>query len=135
MTSILTPGGSVLLMTSSLAVIVVDYLHGVRADLAANVENDGGLVLVVGERALLGHAVFGVTDIAHPDRRAAHVLDDDVVELVDAARRGPGFERPARWAADDASAGRFDVLGLNRCFDVLRAQVVGVQLVQIHDRC
>ena len=35
--------------------------------------------------------------------------------------------------ANDASAGRFDVFGLDRALDVLRAQVVGVQLVEIEE--
>ena len=39
---------------------VVDDLDGVRADLAADVQHDGGLALVIRESALLRHAVFGV---------------------------------------------------------------------------
>ena len=72
-----------------------------------------------------------MADVADADRRAADVLDDDVVELLDvldaAQRANAHFGGPAH----DASAGRFDVLGLDRALHVLRAQVVGVQLVEI----
>jgi hypothetical protein len=110
---------------------VLDHAHRVHADLAANFEHDGRLVLVIRKAALFAHAVFGVPDITDTNGRAGDVLNDDVVEFIDVLDAAERADAELGGAPNDAPARRFDVLGLNRPLDFLRAQVVGIQLVQV----
>ncbi len=122
-----------LLQTGQPPLNLFHHFDGIGAGLPAHIENHGGLVFVVSEAAPLGHAVLGVADIANADRRAAHVLDDDVVELRNGFHASQRSHAHLDGTAHNASAGRFDVFALQRSFDFLRGELIAVELVQIHE--
>ena len=95
MTSTLTPDGKVCVEHLQALANCVDDLNGVGADLPPHVENDSGLAFVIGEGAALGHAVFGVADVANADRRAADVLDDDVCRTLRLLATRPSVRTPS----------------------------------------
>ena len=64
---------------------------------------------------------------------AGHVFDDDGAELVDVIEAAHGADAHFGGATDDAAAGSFNVFRAEGAFDFLGAEVVGVQLVDVHE--
>ena len=72
----------------------VDGLDGVRAALAADLQDHRRHAVEHRERPTLFGPVFGPTDVADPDRRAVHRLDHEIVEIArirDSTERSKGL--------------------------------------------
>ena len=123
--------GELALHVFELEVERIDDLDGIDTGLAADLDDDGWGALVVSEAAALAHTVFDLADVLDANRSAAHIFDDDVVEIFNGFDAAEGADTELGLTGDDAAAGGFDVFAHDGTLNLLGAEVVSVHLVDV----
>src|SRR5690606_7745994 len=90
-------------------------------------DGNGGLAVEADADALVERTDLDARDIAHPDRIAVHLADDDGAELFGGAQVGLRQHREFHVAALYAAGRNLDILPAQRALDILRRQIVGRQ--------
>ena len=75
-------GGIRAVSCGSCVLDLVDRLDDVGAGLLEHGQDDAGLVVLIGRDGAVDRLGHRLADVAHPDRRAVAIGEDDVVELA-----------------------------------------------------
>ena len=110
-----------------------DHRHGVLAHRAPDVELHGRLVAVPDRRGRPLEAVLRVADVGHPNRRAVHRRDDDVVEVLAGVDPAERPEQQLAFALLDGAPGDLDVLRDDGVAHLRDRQPVRVELLDVDD--
>src|SRR5262249_32850670 len=110
------PGGEL----GKLRLDLVDRVDDVGAGLLEDGQYDAAVVVLIGRNGAVARLVHRPADVAHPDRRAVAVGEDDVVELIRLEELIVGGDGEADFIGVDRALGRIGGGGDERAADLFQ---------------
>ena len=111
---------------------LVDRLDDVGAGLLEHRQDHARLVVLIGGNGAIDRLGHRLADVAHPDRRAIAIGEDDVVELLGLGDLVVGGDREAELVGVDRAFGGVGGGGDEDAADLFQGDAAGGELGRVH---